>query len=140
MNHEALNLYSSTNENNINLNYSGFQTNLNSMYNKYFPLIRMSRKQFKQKPYITKGILVSIRHKNRLLKKYLAHNTDTNERNYKRFRNKLVNVIKRSEENYHSSLISKYNNSALISVVLGIFYHFSIIFVVERKISMISGF
>ena len=111
MNNEALNLYSSTNENNINLNYSGFQSNLNSMYNKYFPLIRMSRKQFKQKPYITNGILVSIRHKNRLLKKYLAHNTDTNERNYKRFRNKLVNVIKRSEENYHSSLISKYNNN-----------------------------
>ena len=71
----------------------------------------MSRKQFKHKPYITKGILVSIRHKSKLLKKYLENDTAINEMNYKRFRNKLVNLIKRSEENYHRSLISKNNNN-----------------------------
>ena len=71
----------------------------------------MSCKQFKHKPYITRGILVSIRHKSKLLKKYLEHNTPINELNYKRFRNKLVNVIKRSEENYHRSLISENNNN-----------------------------
>ena len=111
MKNGAVNLQSNTSEYDVNLNYSSFHCNLNTMYNKYFPLVRMSRKQFKQKPYITKGILVSIRHKNKLLKKYLAHDTAINELNYKRFRNKLVNIIKKSEENYHRSLISKYNNN-----------------------------
>ena len=111
MKNGAVNLQSNTSEYDVNLNYSSFHCNLNTMYNKYFPLVRMSHKQFKQKPYITKGILVSIRHKNKLLKKYLAHDTAINELNYKRFRNKLVNIIKKSEENYHRSLISKYNNN-----------------------------
>ena len=39
------------------------------------------------------------------------HNTPINEMNYKRYRNKLVNVIKRAEENYHRSLISENNNN-----------------------------
>ena len=71
----------------------------------------MSRKQFKHKPYITKGILTSIRHKNKLFKKYLEHNTAINEINYKRFRNKTVNLIRKSEENYHRTLILDNNNN-----------------------------
>ena len=98
-------------ESEANMEFNHFHNNLIALYNKYFPLVRMSRKQFKHKPYITKGILVSIHHKNKLLKKYLEHGTAINEINYKRFRNKLVNIIKKSEENYHRSLISKYNNN-----------------------------
>ena len=54
---------------------------------------------------------MSIRHKSKLFNKYLHHNTPINEINYKRYRNKLVNVIKRSEENYHRSLISENSNN-----------------------------
>ena len=97
--------------NDSDISFKSFHNNYIYIFNKYFPLIRMSRKQFKHKPYITKGILVSIRHKNKLLKKYLENDTAINEMNYKRFRNKLVNLIKRSEENYHRSLISKNNNN-----------------------------
>ena len=98
-------------ENNSEIPFTNFHNKYVYLFNKYFPLIRMSRKQFKHKPYITRGILVSIHHKSKLLKKYLEHNTPINELNYKRFRNKLVNVIKRSEENYHRSLISENNNN-----------------------------
>ena len=97
--------------NDSDISFKSFHNNYIYLFNKYFPLIRMSRKQFKHKPYVTKGILVSIRHKNKLLKNYLEHNTAINEINYKRFRNKLVNVIKRSEEKYHRSLISENNNN-----------------------------
>ena len=97
--------------NDSDISFKSFHNNYIYLFNKYFPLIRMSRKQFKHKPYVTKGILVSIRHKNKLLKNYLEHNTAINEMNYKRFRNKLVNVIKRSEEKYHRSLISENNNN-----------------------------
>ena len=108
---ETRNFMSNEHENDANMAFNHFHNNLIALYNKYFPLVRMSRKQFKHKPYITKGILVSIGHKNKLLKKYLEHGTAINEINYKRFRNKLVNIIKKSEENYHRSLISKYNNN-----------------------------
>ena len=93
------------------ISFSSFHKNYVHLFNKYFPLIRISRKQFKHKPYITKAILVSIRHKSKLFNKYLQHNTPINEINYKRYRNKLVNVIKRSEENYHRSLISENSNN-----------------------------
>ena len=56
-------------------------------------------------------MLLSIWHKNKLLKKYISNETKINELNYKRYKNKLVNIIKKSEENYHRSLISKYNNN-----------------------------
>ena len=111
MHNEAINLQSQINGNEVNIDYKGFHYNLNVIYNKYFPLVRMSRKQFKHKPYITKGILVSIQHKNKLLKKYISKETKIDELNYKRYKNKLVNIIKKSEENYHRSLISKYNNN-----------------------------
>ena len=47
------------------ISFSSFHKNYVHLFNKYFPLIRISRKQFKHKPYITKAILVSIRHKSR---------------------------------------------------------------------------
>ena len=56
-------------ENDSELCFTKFHNNYISLFNKYFPLKRMSRKQFKHKPYITKAILVSIRHKSKLLKK-----------------------------------------------------------------------
>ena len=98
-------------ETNSDLSFKSFHNNYIYLFNKYFPLTRMSRKQFKHKPYITKGILTSIRHKNKLFKKYLEHNTAINEINYKRFRNKTVNLIRKSEENYHRTLILDNNNN-----------------------------
>ena len=108
---DATMLNSQLEGNDANEIYKKFIDNFISIYNKYFPLIRMSRKRFKQKPYITKGILVSIKNKNLLYKKYLEHQTPLRENAYKRCRNMVVNLINKSETEYHRSLITKYNNN-----------------------------
>jgi hypothetical protein len=51
-----------------NSSYNTFSTNYQNLFEKYFPYVRMSRKAFKDKPYITRGIKNSIKYKNKLLK------------------------------------------------------------------------
>ena len=72
----------------------------------------MSRKAFKSKPHITKGIKVSIRTRNKLFKKYLNNPTEVNKVVWKKFRNKTSELIKRAEALYYKSIISKHNNSS----------------------------
>ena len=72
----------------------------------------MSRKAFKTKPHITKGIQVSIRNRNKLYKKYLNNPTDVNKAIWKKFRNKTSEIIRRAESLYYKSIISEHNNAS----------------------------
>ena len=87
-------------------------TNYQKLFDKYFPYVRMSKKEFKSKPHITKGIKVSIRHKNKLHKKYLNNPTEVNKAAWKKFRNKTSELIKRAETLYYKSILSKHNNTS----------------------------
>ena len=92
--------------------FNVLSTNFTNLYDKYFPYIRMSKKEFKNKPHITKGIKISIRTKNKLYKKYLNNPTDTNKAAWKRFRNKTNEVIKRAEALYYKSILNEHKNSS----------------------------
>ena len=43
--------------------FNTLSSNYSNLFDKYFPYVRMYRKEFKNKPHITKGIKVSIRTK-----------------------------------------------------------------------------
>ena len=70
----------------------------------------MSRKEkrLNEKPWITRGILTSIKTKNRLFQKYKSNNSDSSKKQqYKKYLNKLThikNIVKRS---YYENLIKK---------------------------------
>ena len=53
------------------------------------------------KPHITSGIKVSIRHKDRLYKKFKENHNKVNEAIYKRYKNKLNETIKNAEKLYY---------------------------------------
>ena len=72
----------------------------------------MSRKSFKDKPHITNGIKVSIRKRNELFKKYLNNRNEINEYNWKRYRNKTNEIIKKAEKDYYAGIITSHNNSS----------------------------
>ena len=55
----------------VNSSYYIFSSNYLSLFNKYFPYVRQSWKPLQDKLYITSGIKVSIRTRNRLYHKYL---------------------------------------------------------------------
>ena len=95
-----------------NSSYDIFSTNYLNLYNKYFPYVRMSRKSFKNKPYITSGIKVSIKHKNKLYRKYEDNRTPLNKTIWKNFSKKTSAVIKKAEQLYYRSMITSHNNSS----------------------------
>ena len=97
---------------NANHAYSTFSTNYINLFNKYFPFRRLSQKELKHKPYISSGIIVSIRSKNKLHRKFLDNPTDVNEAIWKNFRNKTNLVITRAKEKYYKSILRSHNNSS----------------------------
>ena len=82
------------------------------MFDKYFPYVRISRKSFTSKPFITRGIKNSIKHRNRLFKKYRNNPNEVNEAVWKRFRNKTNEIIKRAEALHYRNIINEHKNSS----------------------------
>ena len=78
----------------VNSSLDTLSTNYLALFDKYFPYVRMSRKAFKDKPYITSGIKVSIWRTNKLFKKYLNNPTDVIGQHGKDSEIKLVNYSK----------------------------------------------
>ena len=107
-------LISPTDLTDTNSSYDIFSTNYQNLFDKYFPYVRMSKKTFKDKPYITSGIKVSLKTKYRLYEKYLNKPNDVNKAAWKRFRNKTSEIIKRAEEMYYKKMINSHNNSSKI--------------------------
>ena len=105
-------LVSSNELTDVNSSFDTFSTNFLTLFDKYFPYVRISRKAFKDKPYITSGIKVSIRHKNKLFKKYLNNPNEINRAAFKQFRNKTNEIIKRAEAFYYRKLLSDHSNSS----------------------------
>ena len=95
-----------------NSSFNTFLTNYQNMFDKYFPYVRISRKSFTSKPYITRGIKNSIKHRNRLFKKYRNNPNELNEAVWKRFRNKTSEIIKRAEALHYRNIINEHKNSS----------------------------
>ena len=74
--------------------------------------MKQSRKSFKDKPYITSGIKVSIKYKNKLYKKYLNNPNDVTEAAWKHFRNKTNIIIRKAQKSYYKKIINSHNNSS----------------------------
>ena len=72
----------------------------------------MSKKVYKDKPHITAGIKVSIKHKNRLYKKFQENSTEVNRAAYNRFKNQTTKTIRNAEKMYYKNIINSHNNSS----------------------------
>ena len=97
----------------INESYNCFIDKYQKLFNFCFPYKKLSRKKSKHKKWITRGLLVSIRHKNRLYKKYLDKpNNETRRVAYRRYSNKLTNILRLSEKHYYTQLLLKEKTSS----------------------------
>ena len=86
---------------NVHDSYNEFIKNLKSILDQYFPLVKLSRAKAKDKPFITPGIRVSLKHREMLFHKYHNNKTDTNKTAWKRYRNKLNEIIKAAEKLFY---------------------------------------
>ena len=89
--------------------YSCFYRKAFDKYNESIPLVSKSKNNLSNvnTPWITKGILISRKVKNKLYKKFIKNPNKTNETSYKRYRNKFNKIKKAGKKNYYCE---KFNN------------------------------
>ena len=83
----------------------------NILHDKYFPLIRLSRKKANDKCWITNGIKKSIKNKNNLFHIQLNNNTKENINIWKTYRNKLNKIIDKAQIMFYKEQINLHSNS-----------------------------
>ena len=111
--------------NDVNESLKKFLNLTNRLIDKYAPMKQVTKKQMKtqSKPWITKGILTSIRKKDKIHKKSLkAKDQGRKEalnQEYKIYKNLLTNITRKSKENYYKQYF-KDNKNNLIKVWKGI--------------------
>ena len=95
----SLNCVTDTNE-----KYSYFVRTFQRLHQECFPLVRVSRSKRKDKKWMTIGLKISIRHKNRLFKKQLYNPSMQNKTKYTSYRNLLNTCIKQAENIYYRKI------------------------------------
>lgn len=95
----------------VNIAYNKFITKLHSYIKNSTNKIKINNKTKKIKPWITMGILNSLRQRDKMKKK-LSHNfTDALSTQYKKYRNKLNDLIKKTKNDYYNSKIKEANHN-----------------------------
>ena len=103
-----------------NLAYDLFINKLLFLYNKNIPLVKTKKNKRKsRRPWITKGILHSLKTRNKLYKIALESRSNLDFNKYKKYRNLLTMVIRLSRKLYHSKNIdnNRSNTNSLWSIV-----------------------
>ena len=92
--------------------YDKFVLEIKVIYEKSFPLVRLSRKRSHDKPWITSGLKTSISHNHRLYRKSLHSRSCSISAAYKRYNKLLKRCIEKSRQAYYNTLFNDSKNSA----------------------------
>ena len=102
----------SVNTEDANFSFNSFFLNFNKLLDKHIPLKKLSNKSFKRrfKPWITIGILKSLKKKTDLHSRYIRAKDPERKQllfhNFKMYRNMLVTLIRQSKENHFNKYFS----------------------------------
>ena len=100
------------NNNDINESFNSFFQNFNNILDKHIPLKKLSNKNFKRnfKPWITLGILKSLKKRSVLHSRYLRAKDPERKQllnqRFKVYRNMLVTLIRKSKQNHFNKYFS----------------------------------
>ena len=97
----------------VNELYKTLFEKLHQLLDLYFPKVRQSRKQAKDKDWITNGIKKAIKQKNYLYQTQVKYNSKENIEKWKRYRNVLNKIIKDTQKDYYKNLINQHNNNCI---------------------------
>ena len=88
-----------------------FIKNLTTLVDLHFPIVKLSRSKMKNKPFITQGIIVSMKERDRLYQKYRKYPSNSTEYKWKRYKNKLTDIIRASETSLYKSMLKNHSDS-----------------------------
>ena len=91
--------------------YDQYLIALKSLYEKSFPLVRLSRRAMHDKKWFTTALKISCKKKNQLYKKWLQSKTAVDETNFKQYRNVFKAVAKKAEVEFYQKQFDKKTNS-----------------------------
>ena len=97
----------------VNELYKTLFEKLRQLLDLYFPKVRQSRKQAKDKEWITNGIKRAIKQKNLLFQTQIKYNNKENIEKWKKYRNCLNKIIKNAQREYYKNLIKQHNNNCI---------------------------
>src|SRR3989442_12722796 len=89
-----------------------FMTCYSTLFNKHFPLVKQSRKNFKHKVWLTKALTNSIHSKNSLYKRWLTSKTVADESKYESYAKHLKTLLTKARNDYYQSLFDKATKSS----------------------------
>jgi hypothetical protein len=98
----------------VNTMYNNFTNKFTNLYDECIPIKKINRRKKNQEsksPWITKGLLKSINHKNKLYKSFLKHRTAVKQEIYKTYRNKLNSLIRKAKRSYFTNKLNNYKNN-----------------------------
>ena len=67
--------------------------------------VLLEKKKLKEKPWLTKGLLKSIKQKNKMYKKFLDHSNCSLYTQYKKYHNTLNKALECAKCNYYSKIL-----------------------------------
>ncbi|KAJ8044616.1 RNA-directed DNA polymerase from mobile element jockey [Holothuria leucospilota] len=90
-------------ENDANVAFNKFHDTFKKTHDVCFPFVKIRNKRSKKNsaPWITPGILKSIRSKEKLYRRYLKAPTPDNRLNYRKYRNKLNHIIRTVKKHFY---------------------------------------
>ena len=92
--------------------YTNFLLTVKNKFNACYPLVRVSRKRVKDKPWLTHNLKSCIKKKHKLYKTSVRNGSEDNIYKYKQYRNILVRSLKIAEELYYKQLFDDTQQSA----------------------------
>ena len=95
----------------VNDGYIKFISVIKKVINESFPLVRQSRRAFKDKKWMTGGLKDSCKQKEKLYRKWRTTNNAADEIAYKSYKIVYCSIIKKAEANYYSALFDNKINS-----------------------------
>lgn len=92
--------------------YETFLNKFNSLYDKNCPIKHFSRKQkHLESPWITKGLQNACKKKNTLYKKFIRLRTIEAEMKYKKYKNKLIYIMRKCKKEYYNKILENNKNN-----------------------------
>ena len=99
------------NESDVNKAYETFLDKLLYYYNKNIPLVKRKNGKTNKQPWITKGLMHSIKTRNKLYKAAVTTRCSKSFDKYKKYRNKLNTLIRLSRKMYYSQRVENNKNN-----------------------------
>ena len=97
---------------NADIAYNLFLNIFLSLYDKNCPLKQCNMKnKYSESPWITKGLQNACKKKNMLYRSFIKCRTKEAEQKYKRYKNKLTNIMRVCKKNYYTKILENSKNN-----------------------------